>query len=244
MKRSNFMILPREIRDAIYELALMPQNSEAGVFGGRTIVVSRDESTAQWVRQPALTKVSKTIREETLPMFYGMNSFIIRVQNSPEIPPNQVFNRMSLTLMRKTPGPFDFAGAQHWLQQIGTHNIRLIKHLEIRLLTEVEIVKHHKPSYQRKLNEYLMNWGIVLPRSTTFLAVANGTTKRSWEPVAFSYITTDQSPIFQALARRGVSKDIHGRSDDMLEAWQPSNRPIPLWALRCGDDEVVGIGYR
>ncbi|KAK5015100.1 hypothetical protein LTR60_003035, partial [Cryomyces antarcticus] len=63
-----FLMLPAEIRNVIYLLAL--------VNDGDIYVCSVDSFRAQ-VSQPALTRVSRQIRKECLPVFYGCNRFRI-----------------------------------------------------------------------------------------------------------------------------------------------------------------------
>ena len=59
-----------------------------------------------WAKQPALTRVSRQVRAETLPMYYGSNAFVVYADF-------------------QTAGP-TFKGAQHWLQHIGKSNGALI----------------------------------------------------------------------------------------------------------------------
>ena len=73
------MDLPAEIRDRIYQEALV---QEPMLFLARVPSSTRRFKTA--CHQPALTKTSKTVREEALPVFYGMNTFYISTLDSHE----------------------------------------------------------------------------------------------------------------------------------------------------------------
>ena len=86
------MDLPAEIRNSIYELALVPESEimikvpkryselelafmSASEYRSRVSAYSSDTESA--FSQPPLARVSKQIRKETLPIFYGGNSFVV-----------------------------------------------------------------------------------------------------------------------------------------------------------------------
>lgn len=91
-QHTSFMSLPREVRNIIYRLALVPQvPGEAGVPNSSGIRIDnmvnvnpktgalwawRHSAQADWIRQPALTMVSRQIRQETIPLYYGMNKCV------------------------------------------------------------------------------------------------------------------------------------------------------------------------
>ncbi|KAK5687713.1 hypothetical protein LTS10_001853 [Elasticomyces elasticus] len=73
----HFLELPPEIRDQIYELAVKCRDC-------LTKDMIRLEAKSAWAGlprnpalQPAITKVSRQLRGETLPMFYGINEFCV-----------------------------------------------------------------------------------------------------------------------------------------------------------------------
>jgi hypothetical protein len=71
-KRCRLLELPAELRDAIYEFALTSSKP--------TVTFQLDkyqkDSYAQAI-QPALTRVSRQIRAESLPVYYACNDFIL-----------------------------------------------------------------------------------------------------------------------------------------------------------------------
>ncbi|EMC98996.1 hypothetical protein BAUCODRAFT_31267 [Baudoinia panamericana UAMH 10762] len=69
--------LPTELRDLIYEYAL---TSDKTVVTFRLDAYQR-ESYNQ-ATQPALTRVSRRVRRETLPIFYGRNSYVLHTEGN------------------------------------------------------------------------------------------------------------------------------------------------------------------
>lgn len=72
-KPCEFLDLPAELRNRVYHLSLVESHPIQAIYrGGR-----EDESI--WVKppeQPALTFTCKKVRQETLPIFFGQNSFV------------------------------------------------------------------------------------------------------------------------------------------------------------------------
>lgn len=75
------MSLPPELRNRIYNLVLV-QNGTISVHLPKPDI-SRLEKV---VKQPALLKVCKTVREEALPVFYGANRFTVNHLFYREVP--------------------------------------------------------------------------------------------------------------------------------------------------------------
>lgn len=76
MPRSRLLDLPPELRDAIYEFAL---TAEKTVVTYRLDAYERD--TYDHAVQPALTRVNRQVRDETLPIYYGCNDFILHTES-------------------------------------------------------------------------------------------------------------------------------------------------------------------
>lgn len=74
-----------------------------------------------WMAQPAITQVSREIRSETLPVYYGANPFQTYVFEASAVmnPECQDFVWLNL--------------AEKWLRAIGPENRSLIKNFEIRM---------------------------------------------------------------------------------------------------------------
>ena len=100
--RTGLLSLSAELRNAIYLLCLRPDEGGAGgVKDSRAIWVSKSsyphDSTGSrpclgpldakcitlrlnqrsWITQPAFTPVSRQLRSETLPIYYGANRFVL-----------------------------------------------------------------------------------------------------------------------------------------------------------------------
>ncbi|TKA69474.1 hypothetical protein B0A49_05212 [Cryomyces minteri] len=94
-----FLMLPAEIRHAIYLLAL--------VNHGDIYVCSVDSFRAQ-VSQPAFTRVSRQVRRECLPVFYGCNRFRILAFSGEQ-----------------------YAWPHVWLKDIGSANCLMLRRLRV-----------------------------------------------------------------------------------------------------------------
>lgn len=74
------MDLPAEIRNRIYEIALLRDERDMDyrtyVFSQRSTLY---KSLKTAFKQPALTRVSKAVRHESLPIFYGRNTFTVNL---------------------------------------------------------------------------------------------------------------------------------------------------------------------
>jgi len=75
--RCRLLELPAEIRDAIYRFAL---TAEKPVVTFRLDDYQRD-SYEQAV-QPALTQVSRQVRQESLPVYFASNTFVLHTEGS------------------------------------------------------------------------------------------------------------------------------------------------------------------
>lgn len=105
----GFLDLPRELRDEIYEyLVVKPTNTITML---ELSPVFHNEVSAA---QPAISRVSKQIRAESLPMFYKRNLFTAELSNF-----------LDLTI------------AKSWLEAIGNHNAACIRRLGLCGWTKV-----------------------------------------------------------------------------------------------------------
>ena len=75
--RFRLLDLPAEIRDTIFEFAL---TSEKSVVAFCLDEYQRD--SYQEATQPALTRVNRQIRQESLPIFYSCNDIVLHTDNS------------------------------------------------------------------------------------------------------------------------------------------------------------------
>lgn len=131
--RTNFLSLSPELRNRIYELVLIPQDldetgyerghrteNRAAIRLGYHYNYSQGATASQnaWALQPALTKVCRLIRKETLSVYYGANEFVTEADDRKTHPPwvNEI----------------RFPHALRWLRAIGPENRRLLRTLTIR----------------------------------------------------------------------------------------------------------------
>lgn len=75
--RSRLLELPPELRDSIFEFALA---SEKTLVTFRLDSYQRD--SLQEAIQPALTRVSRQVRQETLPIWFGNNAFVLHTEDA------------------------------------------------------------------------------------------------------------------------------------------------------------------
>ncbi|KAK3657574.1 hypothetical protein LTR56_002349 [Elasticomyces elasticus] len=126
----KFMDLPPEIRDQIYEYALKCRTSN-WVFRGQQnegkiqLNASKGalksfslEDQHHPATQPSLTRVSRQLRAETLAMYYGINSFELRLDQGDDIPHVKAHNVEQMQALK-------------WLAAIGPSNAQLIKNIKI-----------------------------------------------------------------------------------------------------------------
>lgn len=93
--------LPKELRDAIFShILLKPQNTITMLSNSHCF---RSEVSAA---QPTISQVSRQLRAETLPVFYGSNRFLAELGD-----------------------PEDLDTAKNWLGAIGDQNVRFLRHL-------------------------------------------------------------------------------------------------------------------
>lgn len=147
------MSLSPELRNRIYDLALHPQeDGEGGVKGCRAICISVNKKlqskdpesgdVLMWTKQPALIKVCRQVRSETLPIYYGVihsharHEVLQRSQNpvtgsqesedvwGPPIDPRALEGD-------DCRWAFNFQGAERLLQRVGPANRALIEHVNI-----------------------------------------------------------------------------------------------------------------
>ena len=154
--RSSFMSLSPELRNRVYDLVMIPNKDGAGgVEHSRAICVQQavvyvydsdetdddneriyGEVVKRWRNQPAITRVSRQVRAETLPMYYGLNEFIAYNWD----PENE--------------GTWEFGGffsAHRWLSRMGRANAALIKQFAVHIprqhqMCVVEVMEELTPS--------------------------------------------------------------------------------------------------
>lgn len=103
--------------------------SEAEEEAARTLKERNDllgpVTLTTWTQHPSLTRVSKEIRCETLPIYYGSNHFVVTIdlleKRGNRLPSRFIHNPDSRTTY----------GADTWLNQIGASNVALIRNVEI-----------------------------------------------------------------------------------------------------------------
>lgn len=137
--RTSFLSLPAELRTRIYELVVMPKQrseteQEEGLvdphspaiplgydytaFPKNSKEVSYNMPQNRWAFQPAITRTSRQVRREALPVYYSQNEFITssddRLTRWPRV--NEI----------------RFPHALKWLKAIGPENRKSLRTISIR----------------------------------------------------------------------------------------------------------------
>lgn len=136
--RVGFLSLPAELRNRIYELVLITfddENEEGGLLSTDITLRCPARVRSSLGCQPSLSRTCRTIRAETLPIFYGCNEFRHSINEAPfallveKLSAGTGIGAISWTLRNgKLLGN---AGA--WLRAIGRDNAALIKSLEFKI---------------------------------------------------------------------------------------------------------------
>ena len=130
--RISFLTLSPELRNRIYELACCPlRDGEGGEAHSTAIRIEPRESyelSAPFATQPALTKVSRQIRQETLPIYYGTNEFNLYLDETyrPAKGPDGLPTR-GASYVRY----IKFSTVDRWVKAMGDANAKPIKHISV-----------------------------------------------------------------------------------------------------------------
>lgn len=106
----GFLDLPRELRDEIFEYLVVKPTNTITMLESSQNCAQNEVSAAQ----PAISRVNRQIRAESLPMFYKRNLFTAELSNF-----------LDLTI------------AKSWLESIGDHNAACIRRLGLCGWTKV-----------------------------------------------------------------------------------------------------------
>lgn len=161
--RINLLSLPPEVKNRIYELYL-----DVG------------EKQRFWMQQPELTRVCHQIRNETRPIYYGQNKFVIA--------PCELYMLRLFKAIRRDASTKALCGIlrsdERWrkagrrLKAIVSRNQKLIRHLDIRIFAEL----NDEPpaifsSLEQNVNEvslalvnYFKRWKATLHPVTSIVA--------------------------------------------------------------------------
>jgi hypothetical protein len=107
----GFLSLPQELRDHIYELALVKPRNTITMLSNYSCFQSEVSAA-----QPALARVNRQIRQETLPIFYSANLFLAELSDET-----------------------DLDTAKRWLQAIGDENVKSLRRLVLCGWTEISL---------------------------------------------------------------------------------------------------------
>ncbi|KAK5137950.1 hypothetical protein LTR08_005746 [Meristemomyces frigidus] len=114
IRKLDFLDLPRELRDRVYEFAVAPDKDAVTInldywqCGDLEIDVFMDKGPLQ----PPITKVCRQLRCEALPLYYELNEFAVSLE---------VLNAFGTKV--PVDGP---AVVARWLKAIGPENIKHI----------------------------------------------------------------------------------------------------------------------
>ena len=138
----SFFSLSAELRNRIYDLVLCPtehgDGGEPRALSTAIYIGHPDEDAVDdvgsddeddftffgihrtvWATQPPITKVSRQVRLEALPIYYGTNRFLVYEKGGEIIEGGREVS---------------FPGAIEWLKAIGPANARLLKNINVRQL--------------------------------------------------------------------------------------------------------------
>lgn len=101
MKVFRFLDLPRELRDYIYEATLRVDELH--------IPSACWHPGAKFAEQPALIRVCCQIRQEALPLFYQLNTFVAHIHRA------------------------DFSYSLSYINIIGSSNVRNLRRVDLRV---------------------------------------------------------------------------------------------------------------
>lgn len=152
--------MPREIRDAIYAFVIVPESlSDEGIGIG---VDQLDWGYDYWQsstqpsfregedEQPPITRVSRQLRQEALPLYYQLTPFWVSIKISSIAP--ELYTGLSGGVMVNNPKVL-----VRWLKAIGTENIKHLRHF--RVLCGL----HKVDGSAQTLQDFLEQGGIALP---------------------------------------------------------------------------------
>jgi hypothetical protein len=144
----EFMDLPPELRVMIYTF----------LFTGMPAFVSKRWPTA---RQPGIARVSRLLRQESLPIFCSRATFTLELYHMP------IGSSIGAPLASRIS--FDFEVVKDWLKNIGLENEALINHflpvawhseqVKDRMRAEAELRALEKVTEPRPLEEQMEVWG-------------------------------------------------------------------------------------
>ena len=182
------MSLSAELRNRIYEFAVRPENDgDGGIDGCRAIFVSvncvdamherevscGDYRCTEWMKQPAITKLSRQIRAESLSVYYGSNVFVIECKAEQYEPYEDRLKRKESkeSTAKRLSWDFEYKGAERWLASLRHENTAsLVKRLEVCYDPEICEFSHGSAPGNEDLLKDLNRTAHDLP-STTGLAV-------------------------------------------------------------------------
>jgi hypothetical protein len=131
---SGLFSLPRELRDIIWEYV---------ITDGRTIPIFQEiydpcrEDLSPY--QPALCRVSRQIRSESLPLFYSRNTFLVRLTR--------------FHYERRSADGKHFNAAAQWIKSIGDPNLQSLQTLEFEV--------SYKAQDHYNINSHLNRWQLL-----------------------------------------------------------------------------------
>ena len=120
--RKGLLSLPTELRNQIYRLVVVVDEDNVGGVARDTAICispipyrSHVCDLTDWRYQPALTRVSRQVRAESLPVYYGENEFV-------------AFAWFRTGKRFPVGGP----DLEAWLRGMGSANMKLLHHCVVR----------------------------------------------------------------------------------------------------------------
>ncbi|KAK5695481.1 hypothetical protein LTR97_008989 [Elasticomyces elasticus] len=118
---ASFLGLPIELRERIYDFSFQPKDGE---YAGLWRDDQCEEQIFATIEEPALTQVSKTIRAESLPLFYGSARFLETLTSVGEM--DETWYWLRTYWLRTLP----------WYRQLSDSRMGLVRKLVLTFATD------------------------------------------------------------------------------------------------------------
>lgn len=138
--KTTFLDLPAELRNHIYELALVDDEPLIAYIGKRIVRCDSDSTYHHYAvsqskafpEVPQLAQANRQIRKEALAVFYGQNTFIFSYALDPECHPFRWFYRHSAN--RPVPANFGSAMVEFFVAKPGMHGGFTMREASIKFM--------------------------------------------------------------------------------------------------------------
>ena len=180
------MSLSSELRNRIYDVVFQPEYEEVmGIEHIKAVQIERSTISTgpdggsiidydPRAVQPAITRLSRQIRAETLPIFYGTTKFAV---NSTTL----CFGTHTAEL----PWEFLLERARQWLNSLGETNRKLVKDLEVRHELAFKPPGPPGSNFLADFEKHVAKDKLAFPTATTHMVSTGDDFFPTWVPLVF-----------------------------------------------------------